>query len=163
MLMFPILPLILVVAAFTQIGPALLVLLLGGLSWMSVARLVRAEMLALKECEFVQAAHASGSTGFRLIRRHLLPNALSPVIVAGTLLVANAILLEAALSYLGFGVQPPAPSLGNMLQNAQVYVYTAPWLAVFPGSVISLIVASVNLLGDGLRDALDPRLDTRQS
>jgi peptide/nickel transport system permease protein len=81
--------------------------------------------------------------------------------VSGTLLVASAILLEAALSYLGYGVRPPVPSLGNMLQNAQQYIYTAPWIAVFPGAAISLIATSVNLIGDGLRDALDPRLDVR--
>ena len=161
MLSFPLLPLALVVAAFITITPLVLVLLIGLLSWMPVARLVRAEMLALTQRDFVVAARALGASDRRLIWRHLLPNALAPVIVSGTLLVASAILLEAALSYLGYGVRPPVPSLGNMLQNAQQYIYTAPWIAVFPGAVISLIVTSVNFVGDGLRDALDPRLELR--
>jgi peptide/nickel transport system permease protein len=161
MLSFPLLPLALVVAAFVIVTPPVLVLLVGLLSWMPVARLVRAEVLALKERDFVLAARALGGSDCRLILRHIVPNALAPVIVSGTLLVASAILLEAALSYLGYGVRPPVPSLGNMLQNAQQYIYTAPWIAVFPGAAISLIVTSVNLIGDGLRDALDPRLDVR--
>lgn len=161
MLSFPLLPLALVVAAFVAVTPFILILLIGLLSWMPVARLVRAEVLALKERDFVQAARALGASDARLMWRHLVPNALAPVIVSGTLLVASAILLEAALSYLGYGVRPPTPSLGNMLQNAQQYIYTAPWIAVFPGAVISLIVTSVNFVGDGLRDALDPRLDVR--
>lgn len=161
MLSFPLLPLALVVAAFVTVTPAVLVALIGLLSWMPVARLVRAEILALKQREFVHAARAMGASDARLIWRHLVPNALAPVIVSGTLLVASAILLEAALSYLGYGVRPPVPSLGNMLQNAQQYIYTGPWIAVFPGAVISLIVTSVNFIGDGLRDALDPRLDVQ--
>jgi peptide/nickel transport system permease protein len=128
---------------------------------MSVARLVRAEVYALKSREFVLAAIASGASSPRVIWVHLLPNAVAPLTVAGTLLVATGILLEASLSYLGFGVQLPTPSLGNMLQNAQLYIYGAPWLAIFPGACIFVIVMSVNLLGDGLREAFDPRLDTR--
>jgi peptide/nickel transport system permease protein len=160
-LTLPILPVALVVAAFVPVTPQMIVLVFGGLSWMSVARLVRAEVYALKSREFVLAAIASGASSPRVIWVHLLPNAVAPLTVAGTLLVATGILLEASLSYLGFGVQLPTPSLGNMLQNAQLYIYGAPWLAIFPGACIFLIVMSVNLFGDGLREAFDPRLDIR--
>jgi peptide/nickel transport system permease protein len=156
-LTLPILPVALVVAAFVPVTPVLIVGVFAALSWMSVARLVRAGVLALRERDFVTAARASGIGPARLLTRHILPNVADTVIVAATLLVATGILLEASLSYLGFGVQLPTPSLGNMLLNAQLYIYVAPWLAVFPGSVIFAIIISVNLLGDALRDYLDPR------
>ena len=130
----------------------------SGTSWMSVARMVRGQVLSLKEQEFVLAARAAGAGAGRLIVRQLMPNAVAPVLVAATLTVATAILLESSLSYLGYGIQPPTASWGNMLNNAQSYVLYAPWVAVYPGAMISLTVLSFNFAGDGLRDALDPRL-----
>jgi peptide/nickel transport system permease protein len=124
---------------------------------MNVARLVRATVLSLREQEFIAAARVLGAGDARLIARHILPNALGPVIVAATLGVAGAILTESTLSYLGFGVQPPTPTWGNMLQNAQSEMYAAPWLAIFPGLLIFATIMAINFIGDGLRDALDPR------
>jgi peptide/nickel transport system permease protein len=158
LLSFPILALALVVAGFTKITPTSLVLIIASMSWMSVARLVRAEVLSLCERDFILAAEASGATNTRIILRHLIPNALAPVMVSATLLVAHAILIESALSFLGFGIQPPDPTWGNMLHNAQRYIREAPWMAVYPGLLIALTVMSTNLLGDGLREAVDPRL-----
>ncbi len=126
-------------------------------SWMVQARLVRGEILAIKEQEFVLAARTSGMSGWKIILKELLPNVMSPVIVSVTLSVGASILFEAALSFLGLGIQPPTPSWGNMLNNAQEIVYTAPMLAVIPGLLILAIVISFNFLGDGLQDALDPK------
>ena len=134
-----------------------IVLVIGILSWMGVARLVRAAFLSLKEKEFVEAARASGATNGRIMLRHLLPNALSPVIVAASLRVAGAIITESGLSYLGFGVQPPTATWGNMLKDGQYQMTYAPWVAVFPGLMIFITVIAINYIGDGLRDALDPR------
>lgn len=155
-LSFPILVMAMVLAALLKVTPAVLAVLLGALSWMRIARLVRAQFLTLREWEFVAAARLSGASDFRIVFRHLLPNAVSPVIVAATLLVAWAVLMESTLSYLGFGIQPPTPTLGNMLQNAQQYFQMAPWLAVFPGVLIALTVVGINFMGDGLRDVFDP-------
>jgi peptide/nickel transport system permease protein len=130
---------------------------IGGLSWMSVARLVRASFLSIKEEDFVLAAHSIGTTAPAIILRHILPNAMGPVIVAGTIGVAQAIIMESALSYLGLGVQLPVASWGSMLRLAQDQLLTAWWLATFPGMMIVLSVLSLNFMGDGLRDALDPR------
>ncbi len=142
----------------TFTGSVILVILIIGLtSWMVLARLVRASFLSLKEQEFVTAARCLGVTNSGLIFRHILPNTIAPIVVAATLGVANAILLEAYASYLGLGIQPPTASWGNMLDKAQHYLRTAPWLWVFPGGLILLTVLSINFLGDGLRDALDPR------
>lgn len=127
-------------------------------AWRGVARLVRGEMLKLRALEFSDAARALGATDARILVRHLIPNALAPVIVASTLIVGGAILNEAALSFLGIGIQPPVPSWGNMLQNAQDFILSAPRLAVYPGLMIFLVVLCFNFLGDGLRDALDPRM-----
>lgn len=157
-LAIPILPLALVLASFLETTLAFVVAIIGLLSWGGVARIIRAEFLSLKEREFVQAARAIGSGASRIVVRHILPNTLAPIIVAATLQVATAILLESALSYLGFGIQPPQASWGNMLQNAQRYLRTAPALAIYPGALISLTVIGINFAGDGLRDALDPRL-----
>ncbi len=157
-LAIPILPLALVLASFLETNLLFIVLIIGLLSWGGVARIIRAEFLSLKEREFTLAALAIGAGHGRIVVRHILPNTLPPIIVAATLQVANSILLESALSYLGFGIQPPEASLGNMLQNAQVYLRTVPALAVFPGALISMTVISINFVGDGLRDALDPRL-----
>jgi peptide/nickel transport system permease protein len=127
------------------------------LSWMWPARLIRGEFLTLKENDFVLAAQATGVGHGRIILRHILPNALGVIIVHGTLSVGYSIILESGLSYLGFGIQPPTPSWGNLLATAQVYALRAPWLMIFPGVMIFLTTLSVNHIGDGLRDALDPR------
>lgn len=158
MLSIPMFPLALVLGSFLETNLTFIVLIIGLLSWLGVARIIRAEFMSLKEREFVQAARVSGVPTGRLIFRHILPNTLGPIIVAATLQVANGILLESALSYLGYGIQPPTPSWGNMLQNAQRYLRTAPEVAIYPGALISLTVISINFVGDGLRDALDPRM-----
>ena len=124
---------------------------------MDVTRLVRSQILTLREREFVLGARALGAPPARILARHLFPNTVGIVAVAATLAVARAILLESYISYLGYGIQPPLASWGNMLNNAQSYFATAPWVAVFPGLMITVAVASFNVLGDGLRDALDPR------
>lgn len=149
--------LILVVSLFGR-GMMEIILVLGLLSWTGVARLVRGEFLSLREREFAEAARAAGASDLRLIFRHLLPNALAPIIVAATLGVAGAIITEAGLSYLGLGVAPPAATWGNMLQEGQSLIRRAWWLVVFPGAAIFITVLSFNLIGDALRDALDPRL-----
>jgi len=133
-----------------------IVLVIAVLSWMDVARLVRASFLQLKEQEFIIAARSMGASNLRIMIRHLLPNAMSPIIVAATFRVATSIITEAGLSYLGFGVQPPTPTWGNMLKNAQTYMTRAPWTAIFPGLMIFIAVIAINFIGDGLRDALDP-------
>jgi peptide/nickel transport system permease protein len=133
-----------------------IVLVIAVLAWMRVARLVRASFLSLKEKEFIEAARSSGVPNWRIMVRHLLPNAMSPIIVAATFRVATSIITESGLSYLGFGVQPPTPTWGNMLKNAQVQMTRAPWTAIFPGLMIFIAVIAINFIGDGLRDALDP-------
>lgn len=158
LLSMPTIFLLLGLSAFLKPTMLTITLIIGLNSWMAVARLVRGQILAIKQQEFVAAARAIGSTDLRLIFRELLPNAMAPVLVAATLTVATAILLESALSYLGYGIQPPTASWGNMLNNAQTYVFSAPWAAIFPGMMITLTVLSFNFAGDGLRDALDPRL-----
>jgi peptide/nickel transport system permease protein len=131
-------------------------LVIGILAWMFTARLVRASYLTIREMDFVVATRALGGSNFRIIALHIFPNAIGPVIVEATLEVAYAILEESGLSYLGFGVQPPTPSWGNLLSNAQEYLVKYPWLAIFPGLMIFLSVISINYIGDGLRDAFDP-------
>ncbi len=126
-------------------------------SWMVQARLVRGEVLAIKEQEYVLAAKTSGMNGMQIILKELIPNVITPVIVSVTLGIGSSILFEAALSFLGLGIQPPTPSWGNMLNNAQEIVYSAPLLAVIPGLLILIITMSFNFLGDGLQDALDPK------
>ncbi|HEY8746012.1 MAG TPA: ABC transporter permease [Chloroflexota bacterium] len=138
----------------------LLVGVIGGLNWMSTARLVRAGFLSVREKEFMQAARCIGVPARRQIVRHILPNVLSPVIVAGTLSVGSAIIAESTLSFLGLGFPPDVPTWGRMLYDAQNYLGLAPWMAIFPGLMIFLAVLSINYVGDGLRDALDPRLVT---
>lgn len=158
MLALPVVPLALVIGAFTRVTPWTIMLILAALSWMTVARLVRGDFLELRSAQFVDAARTIGATNTRIIFRHLLPNALSNLLVAITILLAFAILIESALSFLGFGVQPPTATWGNMLYNAQRYVRNAPWLAISAGVMISLTVASANFVGDGIREAIDPRL-----
>jgi peptide/nickel transport system permease protein len=158
MLCFPQVFLLLVVAAFVTPTLISISLIIGLTSWMEVARIIRAEILHLKEQDFVQAARALGAGGARIMTRELLPNIMAPLLVAATLKVAAAVLLESYISYLGYGIQPPLASWGNMLTNAQGYFDSEPWLAIFPGVMITITVMSFNFLGDGLRDALDPRL-----
>lgn len=161
MLSFP--PLIIILFAVSVFGrPSLwnVIIVLGLLGWPALARLVRGQFLALRDLEYVLAARANGSSDARIVLRHMLPNALAPVLVAATFGMANAILVEAALSFLGLGVQPPTPSWGNMLTDAQslTVLERMPWLWVPPGFMILISVLSINFLGDGLRDALDPGL-----
>jgi peptide/nickel transport system permease protein len=144
-------------APFLKSNPVLTIAsVIGLLAWMFTARLVRASSLAIREMDYVTATRALGATNLRIIARHIFPNAIGPVIVESTLEVAYAILEESGLSYLGFGIQPPTPSWGNLLSNAQEYLVKYPWLAIFPGIMIFLSVISINYIGDGLRDAFDP-------
>ena len=161
MLCFPAFFLILAVIAILQPSIYNIMAVIGLTSWMGVARLVRAEFLRIREMDFVKAARSIGASDFRIIFRHILPNALSPVLVAATLGVAGAILTESALSFLGIGVQPPTPSWGNMLTAGKDNMEIAWWLSVFPGMAILITVLGYNLLGEGLRDILDPRLKER--
>jgi peptide/nickel transport system permease protein len=158
MLCFPTFFLILAVIAVLEPSIWNIMIIIGLTSWMGVARLVRAEFLTLREREFVQAARALGAKDGRIIFRHLLPNALAPVMVSATLGVAGAILTESALSFLGLGVQPPTPSWGNILTAGKDNIEIAWWLSVFPGLAILFTVMGYNLLGEGIREAIDPRL-----
>ena len=152
----PTLPLLIVLASFSAAGPTSMAVIIGALSWMTTARVVRGEVLSIKARPYVEAARAIGLGPFAIIGRHVLPNAVGPIVVGVTLAVGNAILLESALSFLGLGVQPPVPTWGNMLMDAQATMATKPWLTIFPGTAILVAVLSVNFLGDGLQDALDP-------
>jgi len=145
------------------LGPSVrtMIVVIGLLSWMELARIIRANVLSLKGREFIEAARTMGARGPRIIARHILPNTLAPIVVAATLGVGNALLTEASVSYLGLGVQPPEPSWGNMLYNAQSYFFNAPWITLYPGLMILITVLCINFIGDGLRDALDPRMKDR--
>jgi peptide/nickel transport system permease protein len=134
-----------------------IIVIIGLTSWTFLARIVRAEFLSLRENDFIMAARATGTPTREIIFRHILPNTLAPIIVAATIGVAAAIISEAYISFLGMGVQPPTATWGNMLDGAYNYIDTAPWLWFFPGLLILLTVLSINFVGDGLRDALDPR------
>ena len=158
MLCFPTFFLILAVIAFLDPSIWNIMIVIGLTSWMGVTRLIRAEFLSLRQRDFVLAAQALGASDFRLIFRHILPNAMSPVLVSATLGVAGAILTESALSFLGIGVQPPTPSWGNMLIVGKQTLGSAWWLSVIPGLAILITVLGYNLFGEGIRDALDPRL-----
>lgn len=158
MLCFPQVFLLLVLAAFVTPTVISIALIIGLTSWMEVARIIRAQIQYIKEQDFIQAAFALGASEMRIMFKELLPNAIAPVLVSATLNVANAVLMESYISFLGYGIQPPLASWGNMLTNAQSYFDLAPWLAILPGLMITLTVMSFNFLGDGLRDALDPRL-----
>lgn len=135
-----------------------LILVLGLSDWVTYARTVRGSVLSIKEKEFVKAAHSLGTKGRTIIRRHILPNVISPLLVLGTLRVANIIIWESGLSFLGMGVPPPRPTWGRMLAEGRIYIADCWWLVTMPGLAIMLTILSINLLGDGLRDALDPRL-----
>jgi peptide/nickel transport system permease protein len=157
MLCFPTFFLILAVIAMLEPSIWYIMMIIGLTGWMGVARLVRAEVLSLKSRDFVLAARVLGASDLRIIFRHILPNALSPVLVSATLGVAGAILTESALSFLGIGVQPPTPSWGNILTSGKDFIEFAWWLSLFPGVAILVTVLSYNLVGEGIRDALDPR------
>ncbi|MDR7554924.1 MAG: ABC transporter permease [Armatimonadota bacterium] len=157
-LSFPFILLALVVNAILGIGLQNIVLTLIITGWVVYARLVRGEVLALKTLEYVEAARALGAPALRIVFRHLLPNLWTPVIVLSSLQVAQYIVAEAAISFLGFGVQPPTASWGNMLNEGRTYIYNAWWLTTFPGLALVLTALGVNLVGDWLRDTLDPRL-----
>ena len=152
----PVLPLLIVLSAYVQGAAWSMAVIIGLLSWMATARVVRSDVLSIRQMAYVEAARGLGATDLRIIRRHVLPNAMGPVIVPGTLGVGNAIVLESSLSFLGLGVQPPTPTWGNLLQDAQATMASEPWLAIFPGVAILLVVLGVNFIGDGLRDTLDP-------
>jgi peptide/nickel transport system permease protein len=150
--------LVLMFVAFLGSGSALVIIFAIGLTgWTTAARLVRAEFLRLRESDFVQAAKALGASDRRIVIRHMIPSALAPVVVASTLGIADSVVTEAALSFLGFGLRPPEASLGNMLTNAQDYFYRQPLWIYYPGITLILVVLAASFLGDGLRDALDPR------
>ena len=161
MLVFPRFFLLLAVLAFLKPSIWTIMAVIGVTGWMGVARLVRAEFLALKEREFVMWSQSTGASAFRIIWRHILPNAMAPVLVAMTLGIPAAILTESGLSFLGLGVQPPRATWGNILNEGKDAIELAWWLSVYPGMAILVTVLSYNLLGEGIRDALDPRL--RQS
>ncbi len=162
-LSIPLLPLLLVLTAIVaqtsskaSLSFGVIVLIIGALTWPSVARLVRASFLSLREREFTEAARAVGNSDLRIIFRHLLPNAVAPIVVQATLDVAGVITLESTISFLGFGIQPPTASWGSMLASAEATLQSGWWVAVFPGLCIFVTVLAINYLGDGLRDALDP-------
>ena len=152
----PTLPLLIVLASYTQAAAGSMALIIGLLSWMATARVVRGEVLSIKQTAYVEAARSLGATHARILLRHVLPNTAGPIVVSATLAVGNAIIVESSLSFLGLGVQPPTPTWGNMLMDAQATMATEPWLAIFPGVAILLVVLAVNFIGDGLQDALDP-------
>ncbi len=158
MLCFPTFFLILAVIAFLEQSIWYIMIIIGLTGWMGVARLVRAEVLSLRERDYVMAVRALGAGDARIIFRHILPNALSPVLVSATLGVAGAILTESALSFLGIGVPPPTPSWGNILTAGKEYIEFAWWLTLYPGLAITVTVLAYYLVGEGIRDALDPRL-----
>ncbi len=158
MLCFPSFFLILAIIAFLEPNLTNIMIVIGFTSWMGVARLVRAETLTLRERDFVSAARLCGASNKRILGVHILPNALSPVLVSATLGIAGAILIESSLSFLGLGVQPPIPSWGNMLLEGKNVLEIAPWMSLYPGLSILITVLGYNLLGESLRDILDPRL-----
>jgi peptide/nickel transport system permease protein len=156
-LSFPSIFLLLALANFVKPDPVMIVVIIAATSWMDVARLVEAETKSLKEREFILAARMLGLRHNTIMFSEILPNIVGPIIVSATLTVARAILIESYLSFLGYGIQPPTPSWGNMLNGAQQYLTNAPWLAIIPGLTITAAVIGFNFIGDGLRDALDTR------
>ncbi|MBU0574219.1 MAG: ABC transporter permease [Candidatus Margulisiibacteriota bacterium] len=157
MLAFPSIFLILAIQVMLTPNIYNVMIVIGLTSWMGVSRLVRGEFLRIRELSYVEAAQAIGCSDLRIIFRHILPNAMAPIIVAGTLGMAGAILTESALSFLGLGVQPPTASWGNMLMDAQAYMRDAPWMAIIPGLFILITVLSLYFVGEGLREKLDVR------
>jgi peptide/nickel transport system permease protein len=158
MLSIPALPLVLVISGMLRPSPPLLVMVIAALIWMAPARLVRGQVMSLAERDFVSAARALGAGSGRIILRHILPNTIGPIIVSATIAVGGSIMLESALSFLGFGVQPPIPTWGGLLNKAAPWLVSAPWLAIPPGLCIFVTVLAVNFAGDGFRAALQRRL-----
>lgn len=152
----PVLPLLIVLSSYTQAAGWTMAMIIGLLSWMATARVVRGEVLSIRQMLYIDAARGLGASNPRILWRHVLPNALGPIVVSATLAVGYAIILESSLSFLGLGVQPPTPTWGNLLMDAQSTMASKPWLTIFPGVAILLVVLSVNFIGDGLQDALDP-------
>lgn len=152
----PTLPLLIILSSYTQASGWSMAVIIGLLSWMATARVVRGEVLSIRQMLYIEAARSLGASNTRIITRQVLPNALGPIVVGATLAVGYAIIIESSLSFLGLGVQPPTPTWGNLLMDAQSTMATKPWLTIFPGTAILLIVLAVNFIGDGLQDALDP-------
>jgi len=161
MLCFPTFFLILTVVALLPPSIYNIMMVIGVTSWMGTARFVRAEFLALREQDFVVAAKALGLPEWRIIFRHMVPNAIAPVLVSATISVATAILTESALSFLGFGVQPPYATWGNILSDGKGFIFDAPWLFFIPGTAIFIVVLAFNLVGETMREALNPKLRSR--
>jgi peptide/nickel transport system permease protein len=157
----PTLPLLIVLSSFSNEAVLAMVMIIGFLSWMPTARVVRGSVLSIKEKEYVESARMIGAPDWVIIFQHILPNIAGPIIVGATLGVGNAIIIESSLSFLGMGVQPPTPTWGNMLMDSQSTMASKPWLTIFPGMAILLVVLAVNFIGDGLHDALDPTLRRR--
>ena len=153
----PTLPLLIVLSGYSRAALVSMIVIIGGLSWMGTARVVRSEVLTIRAMPYLEAARALGAAPVTMIRRHALPNALGPLIVGATLAVGNAIMIESSLSFLGLGVQPPTPTWGNMLMDSQATMASKPWLTLFPGTAILLVVLAINFIGEGLREAQDPR------
>ncbi len=156
-LAFPAIFLLLALAAFIKPSPIMITLIIAATSWMEVARIVEAEVKSVREREYVMAARSLGLSNTWIMFREILPNVVAPIVVAATLTVARSILMEAYISFLGYGIQAPMPSWGNMLNGAQQYLASAPWMAIVPGVAITIAVTGFNFIGDGLRDALDVR------
>ena len=154
----PSLPLLIILGSFTKSAVPAMILIIGLLSWMPTARVVRSAVLILRDQEYVIAAHMLGASDFRIVFRHILLNTIGPIIVGATLGVGSAIITESSLSFLGLGVSPPTPTWGNMLQAAQATMATKPWLTIFPGMMILIVVLCINFLGDGILDSFDPTL-----
>lgn len=152
----PTLPLLIVLGSYVEAAALPMALIIGMLSWMVTARVVRGEVLRVKRMEYVEAARSVGAGSCRILGRHVLPNVVGPIVVGATLAVGNAIIVESSLSFLGLGVQPPTPTWGNLLMDAQATMASKPWITVFPGVAILVVVLAVNFIGDGLQDALDP-------
>lgn len=162
MIAFPFLFLMILLSALFAPGTGAMILLLGSTSWTGISRLTRAEIRGLSRREFAVAARAIGQTPLKVLLHHLLPNALTPILVRATLMIGNLILLESSLSFLGLGIQPPTPTWGNMVAEGREALNQAWWIAVFPGAALALTVIGFNLVADGLRDFLDPRLDLKE-
>ncbi len=152
----PSLPLLIILSSYTQASVVVIILIIGLLSWMATARIVRGSVHSVKRQDFVMAARMMGCSNATIIGRHIIPNAMGPIIVGATLGVGAAIIIESSLSFLGLGISPPTPTWGNMLQDSQSTMATKPWLTIFPGLAILITVLCINFLGEGLHDALDP-------
>lgn len=154
----PTLPLLIILSSYTKASVVVIILIIGLLSWMATARIVRGSVHAVKRQDFVMAARMMGCRNTTIISRHIIPNVMGPIIVGATLGVGAAIIIESSLSFLGLGISPPTPTWGNMLQDSQSTMATKPWLTIFPGLAILITVLCINFLGEGLHDALDPTM-----